>query len=101
LQRRSPGVGQESVVSMRAKTSTVLLTSAMELLSHTTMGAAVGLAVAFVLTRFDPLGLMARINHDAALGITPSVLVGIIVMSFTIGATLTGLVFMVSEDRRP
>ena len=87
---------------MRAKTSSLLLTSVLKLLGHAMMGIAMGLAFAFVLTRFDPLGIMPRINSDAAAGIsgiTPAIFVGIIVLSFAIGATLTGLVFMVTEDR--
>ena len=49
---------------MRAKTSTVLLTSVVKLLGHATMGVAIGLAVAFFVTRFDPLGIMALISGD-------------------------------------
>jgi hypothetical protein len=96
---RSPEIGPGSVKSMRAKTSTVLLTSVVKLLGHATMGAAIGLAVAFFVTRFDPLGIMALIGGDMATGMTPSILVGIIVLSFTVGTTLTGLVFMITEDR--
>jgi hypothetical protein len=84
---------------MRAKTSNVLLTSALKLLGHATMGLAIGLAVAFFVTRFDPLGIMRLIGDDTVPGITPSVLVRMIVLSFTIGTTLTGFVFMIMEDR--
>ena len=86
---------------MRAKTKTsaVLLTSAVKLAGHTAMGLAIGLAFAFFVTRFDPLGIMALIGHNRVPGITPSILVGIIVLSFTVGTTLTGFVFMMMEDR--
>ena len=84
---------------MRAKASTVLLTSAVKLAGHATMGVAIGLAFAFFVTRFDPLGIMAMIGGDMVPGITPSILIGIIVLSFTIGTTLTGFVFMMMEDR--
>jgi hypothetical protein len=90
---------QQSVTWMRAKTSRLLLTSVLKLLGHVTMGIAMGLAFAFVMTRFDPLGIMPRIGNDAGNGMTPAVFVGIIVLSFTVGATLTGLVFMLTEDR--
>jgi len=93
------GVGSGSVKSMRAKTSTVLLTSVVKLLGHATMGVAIGLAVAFFVTRFDPLGIMALVGGDKEPGMTPSILVGIIVLSFTVGTTLTGFVFMITEDR--
>jgi hypothetical protein len=96
---RSPEIGAGSVKSMRAKTSTVLLTSVVKLLGHAAMGVAIGLAVAFFVTRFDLLGIMALIGGDKEPGMTPSILVGIIVMSFTVGTTLTGLVFMITEDR--
>lgn len=84
---------------MRAKTSTVLLTSAVKLAGHATMGVAIGLAFAFFVTRFDPLGIMGLIGGDMVPGMTPSILIGIIVLSFTIGTTLTGFVFMITEDR--
>ncbi|MBU6461764.1 MAG: hypothetical protein KGK01_01015 [Bradyrhizobium sp.] len=84
---------------MRAKTSSPLFTSVLKLLGHAMMGLAVGLAFAFVLTRFDPLGIMAQINNGAVPGITPAILIGIVVLSFAVGATLTGLVFMLTEDR--
>jgi ABC-type phosphate transport system permease subunit len=84
---------------MRAKTSNVLFTSAIKLLCHATMGLAMGLAFAFFVTRFDPLGIMRRIGEETVSGLTPSVLVGIIVMSFTVGTTLTGFAFMMMEDR--
>ena len=84
---------------MRAKTSTLLLTSVVKLLGHATMGGAIGLAVAFFVTRFDPLGIMTLVGGDMATGMTPSILVGIIVLSFAVGTTLTGLVFMITEDR--
>jgi hypothetical protein len=90
---------QQSVTSMRAKTSNLLFTSVLKLLSHAMMGIAVGLAFAFVLTRFDPLGLISQINNGADPGMTPAILSGIIVLSFALGATLTGLIFMLTEDR--
>jgi hypothetical protein len=100
LLRRSPGIGQGSVKSMRAKTSNILLASALKLMGHATMGVAMGLGFAFFVTRFDPLGIMARISDDAVPGMTQSVLVGIIVMAFGVGTTLTGFVFMITEDHR-
>ena len=85
---------------MRAKTKTsTVLTSAVKLLSHATMGTALGLAIAFFVTRFDPFGIMAKVRGDMVPGITPFSLIGIIVLSFTVGTTLTGLVFMIEEDR--
>lgn len=90
---------QRSVMSMRVKTSSLLFTSVLKLLGHSMMGIAVGLAFAFVLTRFDPLGIIAQINNNAVPGLTPAILTDTIVLSFAVGATLTGLVFMLTEDR--
>ena len=75
------------------------MTSAVKLAGHATMGLAIGLAFAFFVTRFDPLGIMALIGGDMVPGMTPSILTGIIVLSFTIGTTLTGFAFMMMEDR--
>lgn len=83
----------------KTKTSTVLLTSAVKLMGHATMGLAIGLAFAFFVTRFDPLGIMGLVRGDMEPGMTPSILVGIIVLSFTVGTTLTGFAFMMMEDR--
>jgi hypothetical protein len=63
------------------------------------MGLAFGLASAFFITRFDMLGIMRLLGEDTAHGMTPSILIGIIVLSFTVGTTLTGLAFMMTEDR--
>ena len=83
----------------KTKTSTIQLTSAVKLAGHAAMGLALGLAFAFFVTRFDPLGIMALVRGDMVAGITPSILIGIIVLSFTVGTTLTGFAFMMMEDR--
>jgi len=84
---------------MRIKTPTVWLTSVLKLAGHTAMGVAMGLAFSLVLTIADPSGIITMINHSDAPGMTLVMFVGTIVLTFAIGATLTGLVFMMSEDR--
>ncbi len=69
------------------------------LASHTAMGIAMGLALAFVLTFIDTVGVMALINHSADPKTTMLVFVGSFTLAFGVGATLTGLVFMMMEDR--
>ena len=69
------------------------------LASHTAMGIAMGLAFAFVLTLIDRLGVMALIDHSADPKTTMIVFVGSFTLAFGVGATLTGLVFMMMEDR--
>jgi len=51
------------------------------------------------LTIADPSGIITMINHSDAPGMTLVMFVGTIVLTFAIGATLTGLVFMMSEER--
>ena len=66
---------------------------------HTAMGVAMGLAFAFVLTLIDTIGIMALINHTADPKTTMLVFVGSFTLAFGIGATLTGLVFMMMEEQ--
>jgi hypothetical protein len=69
------------------------------LASHTAMGIAMGLAFAFVLTLIDRFGDMALIDHSADPKTTMIVFVGSFTLAFGVGATLTGFVFMMMEDR--
>jgi len=61
----------------------------LKLGSHAAMGVAMGLAFALVLMLADPSGIATLIAHG---------FVGTLVLTFGIGATLTGLVFIVTED---
>jgi len=83
---------------MRIKTPAVWLTSAVKLAAHTAMGVAMGLAFSLVLAIADSSGIVTLINHRETPGMTLAMFVGTIVLTFAIGATLTGLVFMMSED---
>jgi hypothetical protein len=69
------------------------------LAGHTAMGIALGLTFAFVLTLIDTFGVMALINHSADPKTTMIVFVGSFTLAFGVGATLTGFVFMMMEDR--
>jgi hypothetical protein len=83
---------------MRTRTSAALLTSALKLASQAIMGIAMGLAFVIVLTRFDPAGIMALISDSPSPRATLILFEGTVVLSFAVGATLTGLVFMMTED---
>jgi len=83
---------------MRIKTPTVWLTQVLKLAAHTGMGVAMGLAFSLVLTIADPSGINNLIEHSDMPGMTLAMFVGAIVLSFGVGATLTGLVFLMSED---
>ena len=67
------------------------------LVGHTAMGVAMGLAFALLLIILDPAGTATLIAHGGKQAIT--VCVGAIVLTFGIGATLTGAIFILTEDR--
>lgn len=60
------------------------------------MGVAMGLAFALILIVVDPSGIATLIGHGGSQG--TSVFVGTLVLIFGIGATLTGVVFIMTED---
>ena len=68
----------------------------LKLGSHAAMGVAMGLAFALVLMLADPSGIATLIAHGGTRAV--AVFVGTLVLTFGIGATLTGLVFIVTED---
>jgi hypothetical protein len=69
----------------------------LRLVVHATMGIAMGLWFALLLILIDPSGIATLIDHAGDRAIT--VLVGTLALTFGIGATLTGAVFMMTEDR--
>jgi hypothetical protein len=84
---------------MRTKGSAALLTAALKLAGHTAMGIALGLAFVMVLIRFGPAEITDAINSSAHPKATLMLFESAVVLSFAVGATLTGLVFMMTEDR--
>jgi hypothetical protein len=86
---------------MRPKRPLALLkpSGLLGLASHTAMGIALGLAFAFVLSFADAFGIMGLIAHSADPRTTMIVFVGSFTLAFGIGATLTGFVFMMMEER--
>lgn len=68
----------------------------LKLVGHSAMGVAMGLAFALILILVDPSGIATLINHGGSQNIT--VFVGTLVLTFGIGATLTGVVFIMTED---
>jgi hypothetical protein len=83
---------------MRAKKSQSLIspTGVIKLMTHSMMGAALGLTFGLALVLFNP-AVANLLNHGGG----PAVFVFVItlVTTFTIGATLTGVVFILSEDK--
>ena len=68
----------------------------MRLVNHTAMGVAMGLAFALLLILVDPAGIATLVVHGGRQAI--AVFFGTIVLTFGIGATLTGAVFILTED---
>ena len=68
----------------------------LRLVGHTAMGVAMGLAFALVLILMDPSGMGTLIDHGGSRATT--VFVSTLVLIFSIGATLTGVVFILLED---
>jgi hypothetical protein len=60
------------------------------------MGVAMGLAFAILLILIDPSGIGTLIDHGGSQATT--VFVSTLVLIFSIGATLTGVVFILMED---
>ena len=83
---------------MRTRKPSGLVTPSglLRLVSHAAMGVAMGLAFALLLTLIDLSGNTLLVQHGGSQGITTSV--GMLVLSFGIGATLTGAVFIMMEE---
>jgi hypothetical protein len=67
-----------------------------KLLGQAAMGMAMGLALALLLILFNPAGVATLVDHGGTQAIT--VFVGTLVLTFGIGAAMTGAVFVIMED---
>ena len=61
---------------------------------HAAMGVAMGLAFALILMVMDPSGIAALVQQEG----NQVGAVGTLMLTFGIGAALTGAVFMMTED---
>jgi hypothetical protein len=68
----------------------------LKLVGHAAMGVAMGLALALILILVDPSGIATLVAHGGSQG--PAVFAVTLVLTFGIGATLTGVVFIMTED---
>ncbi len=84
---------------MRTKKSSDLIsaTGLVKLMSHAMMGAALGLAFSLALILCNP-AVASLLNHGG--GQTATIFALTLVTTFAIGATLTGVVFILSEDKQ-
>jgi len=71
----------------------------LEMAGHTAMGIALGLGFSFALALMDTSTLAALIAHSSDPKTTTIVLVGFFTLAFGVGATLTGFVFTMMEER--
>jgi hypothetical protein len=83
---------------VQTKKPSGLLTAAglLRLIGHAAMGVAMGLSLALILVVIDPSGVATLVDHAGSQGIT--MLVSSLAVTFGIGATLTGAVFIMTED---
>ena len=71
----------------------------LELVGHAAMGVALGLGCSMALTLIDAFGVKALIAHNEQPRTTMMIFVGIFTLAFGVGATLTGFVFTMMEER--
>ena len=83
---------------MRRRTPIPTPSVVMKLASNTVMGIAMGLLFVLVLNILDQSGVVRLIDHSLDQGTTVLVFVGIIVMTFGIGTTLTGLILIMMDE---
>jgi hypothetical protein len=86
---------------MRPRKRSALLNPSimLEMACHAAMGVALGLGFALALTFSDAFGIATLIAHSPEPRMTLTVFVGMFTLAFAIGATLTGFVFTMMEDR--
>jgi hypothetical protein len=71
----------------------------LELAGHAAMGTALGLVFSFVLLLIDAFGITTLIAHGADARTITVIFVGTFTLAFAVGATLTGFVFTMMEER--
>jgi hypothetical protein len=82
--------------SPKKSPSLISPTGVIKLMTHATMGAALGLAFGLALFLSNP-AVANLLNHGGRQAVLVYVLT--LVTTFSIGATLTGVVFIMSEDK--
>lgn len=72
----------------------------VEIACHTVMGIALGLGFSFALALIDGSTLAVLIAHSSEPKTTTIILVSVFTLVFGVGATLTGFVLTMMEERR-
>jgi hypothetical protein len=86
---------------MRSRKRSAVLnpTIMLEMASHMAMGVALGLGFALALTLSDAFGVATLIAHSHEPRVTLTIFVGTFTLAFAVGATLTGFVFTMMQER--
>jgi hypothetical protein len=71
----------------------------LEMANHAAMGVALGLGFALALTLTNAFGVATLIAHSREPGMTLTIFVGTFTLAFAVGATLTGFVFTMMQER--
>jgi len=71
----------------------------IEMIFHCLMGIALGCGFGFALTHIDAFGIATLIAHSLEPLTTLTIFVGTFTLAFGVGATLTGFVFTMMEER--
>ncbi len=72
---------------------------ALEMVCHSLMGIALGLAFSLVVTRIGTSFLAVLLAHSSEPTRTSIILVSFFTLAFGVGATLTGFVFTMMDER--
>ena len=97
LSKRFRFEATESLLHTKKPSGLITPSGLLKLVGHAAMGVAMGLAFALVLMLVDPSGIATPVNHGGNQGI--AVFAGTLVLTFGIGATLTGVVFIMTDDK--
>ena len=83
-------------MSTRKPPGLISPTGLTKLVAHAAMGVAMGLLFALIVTLTHPSGIVFFAGDGSSSDNTVSL--GALVLTFAIGATLTGLIFMMTEE---
>jgi hypothetical protein len=83
-------------VATKKPSGLVTRTGLLKLVGHAAMGVALGLGFALILILMERSGVAVTVDRGGSQ--ISLEFVGTLVLSFGIGATLTGAVFMLTED---
>jgi hypothetical protein len=83
-------------VATKKPSGLITRTGLLKLVGHAAMGVALGLGFALILILMERSGVAVTADRGGSQGSLE--FLGTLVLSFGIGATLTGAVFMLTED---